>query len=522
VDDRPDRPVVRTAEIIGGLSLATDMAMGLPLEHGLQSTVVAMRLCERLGVDQETASQTFYFCLLFYVGCNAPADVGWDVFGEDDALITHATPFRFGSRAQMARGMMRAVAPPGGTITWRTWRLVRHMPALVVGFPGVVAATCEVAEMLTKSLGLGHSVSRLFAFESERWDGKGMPDHVEADRIPLPVRISHIARDAVFQSMLGDTEFVADVITQRAGGAFDPMLARAFVDDAHEILDPDGPAPWDATLGSEPKPWSMLEGEEVDEALAAMGHFSDMAVPELVGHSGGVEQLCRAAAAAMTLDDGEARALGRAALVHDLGRAAVPVRIWEKDGPLTQGEWELVRLHAYQTERILTRSPFLADLIPLAGFHHERLDGSGYHRGVGATGLRPGARLLGAADAYGAMTEPRPHRPALSPEAASGLLVEEARAGRLAPDAVAAVLEVAGHETPPIDMPAGLTEREIQVVGLLARGLQTKQIARQLQISAKTADFHIQNAYRKMEVSTRAGATLYAMQHGLTTWDYSQ
>ena len=104
----------------------------------------------------------------------------------------------------------------------------------------------------------------------------------------------------------------------------------------------------------------------------------------------------------------------RAALVHDLGRVAVPVRIWEKNDPLTMDDWEQVRLHAYHTERVLVRSPFLAGLAATASFHHERLDGSGYHRGVAAPSLDPMVRLLAAADAYQAMTEPRPYREALS------------------------------------------------------------------------------------------------------------
>jgi HD-GYP domain-containing protein (c-di-GMP phosphodiesterase class II) len=182
---------------------------------------------------------------------------------------------------------------------------------------------------------------------------------------------------------------------------------------------------------------------------------------------------------------------------------------------LTLDDWEQVRLHAYHTERILSRSRFLAGLIPTATLHHERLDGSGYHRGVDAQALPPLARLLATADAYHAMTEPRPHRGPLSAGDAASLLTEEARAGRLASETVTAVLEAAGHPNPTIERPSGLTEREVQVVSLLARGLQTKQVARRLQISPKTADFHIQNAYRKMSVSTRAGATIFAMQHGL-------
>jgi HD-GYP domain-containing protein (c-di-GMP phosphodiesterase class II) len=174
-----------------------------------------------------------------------------------------------------------------------------------------------------------------------------------------------------------------------------------------------------------------------------------------------------------------------------------------------------VRLHPYHTERVLSRPQFLAALAPIAGAHHERLDGSGYHRGATGAVLSRGARLLAAADAYHAMTEPRPHRQPLAPERAAEALGEEARHGRLDPDAVTAVLEAAGQAAPRIERPCGLTEREAEVIGLLARGLQTKQVARALGISVKTADSHIQHAYAKIGISTRASAALFAMEHGL-------
>lgn len=518
-----DGETVRTAEVIAALSLATDLALGVPLEYGLRSTLVAMRLCGRLDVDPDTASQTYFLCLLFYVGCTAPADVGPEIFGDDDALTTYATPFRFGSRSEMARGMMRAVAPPDGPLPLRAWQIARGLPRLALAFPGVVAATCEVARMLTSSLGLSPAVSQLFAYEAERWDGKGLPGGIGGEEIPLPVRIVHVARDAAFQRLLGEEEFVAEVIGQRAGGAFDPAIARFVAENSAEILGSDSEGSlWELVLAAEPRPWSTLKGEAIDQALAAMGHFSDIAVSHQIGHSAGVAELGSAAAKSLPIDPEDLVTIRRAGLVHDLGRVAVPVRIWEKTDPLTPDDWEQVRLHAYQTERVLVRSQFLAGLVPVASFHHERLDGSGYHRGVGSLSLDPKARLLAAADAYQAMTEPRPHRDALSQGQAAEMLTADARAGRLAPEAVAAVLVAAGHRSPSLERPAGLSEREAEVVSLAARGLQTKQMANALGISAKTADYHIQSAYRKMGVSTRAGAVLFAMQHGLTTWENSR
>ena len=177
-----------------------------------------------------------------------------------------------------------------------------------------------------------------------------------------------------------------------------------------------------------------------------------------------------------------------------------------------------VRLHPYQTERVLSRSPFLSALAPVAAAHHERLDGSGYHRGAVGPELDFPARLLAAADAFHAMTEPRPHRGPLAPADAAQALADDATSGRLDPDAVTAVIQAAGQTPPRLERPAGLTGREVEVIAMLARCLQTKQVSRALGISAKTADRHIQNAYRKIGVSTRAGATLFAMEHGLIAW----
>ncbi len=510
---------VRAAEVIAALSLATDLGIGVPLEHGLHSTLFAMRLGERLGVDSETASQTYYACLLFYIGCTATARIAAEIFGEDDALTTYATPARFGSRPQMMAGMLRAVAPPGSAPLARALQIARGLPKLGREFKGVVAATCEVGQMLTARLGLPTPVSALFAHVGERWDGKGEPGRAERNEIPLPVRIVQVARDAAFQRMLGGEELAARVVRERSGRAFDPAVATRLADEAAEILalDEDSSA-WDETLAGEPTPRLTLEGESIDRALAAMGDFADLASPYLVGHSGGVAELATAAAQRCGFQASDLMTIRRGALVHDVGRVAVPVRIWQKAGPLTPDDWERVRLHAYHSERVLSRSPFLAALAPVATTHHERLDGSGYHRGAAAAALTRPGRLLAAADAYHAMIEPRPHRQALSPAQAAEILSQEARAGRLDGDSVAAVLEASGQRVQRIERPAGLTEREAEVVGLLARGLQTKQVARALGISVKTADRHIQNAYRKIGVSTRAAAALFAMEHGLVAW----
>lgn len=508
---------MRAAEVVATLSLATDLGMGFPFEQGLHGTLVAMRLADRLGVDRETASQTYYACLLMYSGCTTDAEVGTEIFG--GSLTTHLAPALFGSQREVLTGLLRALPTPGSSPPARALQIARRLPKARRQRDPHLTAICEVAEMLAERLALPPSVQGLFVHLTERWDGKGPLRRAKADGIPLALRIVHVARDAALQRMLGGEAFAAGVVRERGGHGFDPEVAACLANGAREILalEPKASA-WEETLASEPEPRLTLEGDAIGRALVALGNFADLISPYLSGHSTGVAVLARAAAEQCRMDAAGVAAIWRAALVHDLGRVAVHPRIWQSPEALTPDEWEQVRLHPYQTERVLARSPFLSALAPVAGAHHERLDRSGYHRGSGGAELTLPARVLAAADAYRAMTEPRPYREPLPAKQAADELAREASAGRLDADAVIAVLEAAGQPAPRLERPAGLTEREAEVVGMLARGLQTKQVAGTLGISVKTADHHIQSAYRKIGVSTRAGATLFAMEHGLVAW----
>jgi HD-GYP domain-containing protein (c-di-GMP phosphodiesterase class II) len=501
--------------VIAALSLATDLGHGAEFEHGLRSALCAVRLAERLGLAHETVRETYYASLLLYVGCTADAHEGAEAFGRDfENLWAYVEPVQYGSPRETVGGIVRAVAP-GRAPPVRALAVARTLPKAArhkrQGFP----AACEVGTMLCERLSLPASVPPLLGHVFERWDGKGAVLNERGDEIPVPVRIAQVADDGDAQRRRGGVEHAIAVITERSGHAFDPAVARCFAECAEQVLAHDEGSAWEDVLAVEPGPHLMLEAHGVDRALEAMGDFADLPSPYLAGHSSRVAELATAAARDVGLDEREQRATRRAAFVHDVGRVAVPVRIWQKHGALSPDDWERVRLHAYHAERVLCRSSFLAALVPVATAHHERLDGSGYHRGVAAAGLTPAARVLAVADAYCAMTQPRPHRPAMAPQQAAATLASEASEGRLDPDAVKAVVEAAGQRAPKMTRPAGLSERETEVVRLLARGLRTKQVAARLGISTKTADRHVQNAYAKIGVSTRAGATLFAMQHGL-------
>lgn len=508
---------VRTAEVVGCLCLATDLAIGFPFEHGLQSTLVAMRLASRLGVSPEVAEQTFYGCMLFYIGCTTDAEIVAEMFPEG-ALLEHFSAVMFGSPVELTRGIVRALGDPGRPPVVRALQGVTRLPGATRGHRRHMVAMCQVAEMLAARLGMPPEVVGLVRGYTARWDGRSPPGDLSGESIPLALRIAQVARDATLQHLLGGADRAARVMAARAGKAFDPEIVRALLQAPDQmLLADDTGSVWSEVLAMEPGRLALRD-TEVDEALSAMGDFADLVSSYFVGHSAGVAHLADEAAARLGLTPDEVRTVRRAGFVHDVGRVAVSSAVWNKPGSFSADEWERVRLHAYNSERVLAASSALSPLASAVGTHHERLDGSGYHRGTTGAMLGMPARVLAAADAYHTLIESRPHRPARTPEEAAEALGGSASAGLLDADAVAAVLSAAGGRVPHIVGPAGLTHREVQVVALVARGFQTKQVAHRLGISAKTADRHLQNAYAKIGVSTRAAVAVFAMQHGLVWW----
>jgi HD-GYP domain-containing protein (c-di-GMP phosphodiesterase class II) len=269
-------------------------------------------------------------------------------------------------------------------------------------------------------------------------------------------------------------------------------------------------------MRAEPARGVRLGGEQIESALEAIADFADVKSPYTIGHSRGVADLAGEAARTFGLSEPAARQVRLAGLVHDLGRLGVPNTIWDKQSPLSYAETERVRLHPYLTERMMARSPALAPLAAIAVQHHERIDGSGYPRGLSGGGITLEGRLLAAADFYHSRTEPRPHRHASTADEAAAQLRAEAKDGRLEAEAAAAVLTAAGHRAIRRQArPDGLTGREVEVLRLLARGLSNREIAERLVISRKTASHHVEHIYAKTGTGNRALASLYAASHGL-------
>lgn len=307
---------------------------------------------------------------------------------------------------------------------------------------------------------------------------------------------------------------------QRSGSEFDPTLSRMWLQNSHDILRKISlDSLWDQALGAEPEPHRRVGLSHLDDVCGALADFVDLASPFTRGHSSRVARLAEAAAMNAGLNAADAAVVRRAGQIHDLGMVIVPNRVWMKQGPLNPAEWERVRMHAYHSERIVSFATPLRELATVAGLHHERLDGSGYHRGLRANSLPMTARVLAVAEVYQSMSEGRAWRAALTPEGARRQLQDAVAARGLDPRAVEAVLIAAGQPRTAgrsgRAWPCGLTDREVDVLRALTRGLSNKQIAGELFVSQATVHTHVINVYGKIGFNTRAGATLFAFEHNL-------
>jgi HD-GYP domain-containing protein (c-di-GMP phosphodiesterase class II) len=505
---------LRLAELVGTLSLSADLGLGQPLEHVTRSCLVAVRLGELLGLDAAQREVTYYSALLAWVGCTADSHEVAVLFGDDVALRAASYDVDFAGLPLL--GFLVRHAGAGSPPLTRARAAARVLATGGRAIEGALAAHCQVTGRLADRLGLGGRVQRCLGQSFARWDGTGHPSSIAGEALELPTRLVHLADLVEVYHRRGGVPAAIDVARRRSGTQLDPQLVEAFLSHATELLDDLSiPSAWDALIAADPSPRTLL-GDQLDAALEAVADFVDLKSPYFAGHSRGVADLAAAAARRAGHPEPDVQTLRRAGLLHDFGRTGVPNTIWDKPGPLTELEWERVRLHSYYTDRMLRRPPLLAELGVIAALAHERLDGSGYHRGLTGTAIPALARLLGAADCYHAMREARPHRPPHPPEAAARQLRAMARAGALDPTAVEAVLGSAGHRPRRAAAgPAGLTPREVEVLVLLARAASTRQIAHRLGIAPKTAGNHIERIYTKIGASTRAAAALYAMQHGL-------
>jgi HD-GYP domain-containing protein (c-di-GMP phosphodiesterase class II) len=505
---------LRLAEILGALSLTTDLGAGVPFEKGLRTCLVASGLAELLDAGLEERRDVYFAALLRSIGCTTHASLFAELFDDDVAMQRELKLFDLADPADVA-------AQTGRFADWagpeRARQLTDRFLAEVPAHGRELSrASCEVSAALGRRLGLPGGAILALDEVYERFDGNGFPAGRAADELTLAARIVHVAEQVVLGHYDGGGGAARTRVARRAGGQLDPEVSSTFESHADDLLSLLDEADLLAIiLEAEPPPRATVPADRHEHVSTAFATFADLKGRFLLGHSAHVARLAGEAAELSGYDADACRTVRTSALFMDIGRVGVSSAIWDRPGRLGPVEWERVRLHSYWTERILRRCRALERLAPLAPAHHERLDGSGYHRAARGIELSAGERLLQASDVFAALTEPRPHRPALTRADAARALQAEVPARRLDADAVGAVVEAAGLPHRPASWPNDLTQREVEVQRVLARGLTNREIADVLIVSPRTVQHHLASVYDKIGVRSRAGAAVFAIEQGL-------
>jgi HD-GYP domain-containing protein (c-di-GMP phosphodiesterase class II) len=504
----------RRAEVLAALSITIDLGLGLPMEHVLRSSLLASMLADELEFSDEQRATVYYTNLVLWIGCHADSHEFSRWFGDDLAMRRDSYQLDWSGLPYMWFLLQRTGSHQ--PVIRRTKLLVTLMLAPRAQMAALIHSHCLSAGLMAQRVGLGRTVPEAVECAYERWDGGGLPRGRRGDDIPLATRVVQLAETCEVHLRTHGTSGALAMTRERSGAQFDPLLVEALArcrDRIDALPDQDV---WARALELAPDDDVMLRGADLDSLLGAVGDFADLKCPFTVGHSRAVAELAAGAATRIGLASTDVDVVRRAGLVHDLGRMGVPNSVWERAAPLSESDWERIRLYPYLTGRVLRRVRGLERVVAVAAAHRERLDGSGYPQGLSGSALPMTQRVLAAADSYRGSLEHRPHRRASTPEIAATRLRDEADAGRLDPVVVEAVLSVVGHRSGRrTSGPAGLTAREVEVLGLLSQGLTSSEIARRLFISPKTVRNHLEHIYLKVGVTNRTGAMLFALERGM-------
>jgi HD-GYP domain-containing protein (c-di-GMP phosphodiesterase class II) len=420
---------VRQSEVIAALSHALDMTEGHPGGQAERTCLIGMRLAHELQLDAEDRYALYYALLLKDVGCSSSAARMCELFGTDDiALKTHGKLVDWTKPVQVARYASQHV-PPGGRIA-RAQRTLSVLRSLVAEGKAIVETRCDRGAAIVRSLGFPDASADAVWALDEYWDGRGQPTGMAGEDIPLLARIACLSQTAEVFFATHGLAAAQEMVRERSGRWFDPRVAEAFL-----AIGP-GDRLW-ADLVSDDVARLVLELEPADRVLVldeagidnvceAFADVIDAKSPFTARHSRGVATYAGLIGRTLGFTDEDLRELHRAGLLHDIGKLGIPNTILDKPAKLSDDEFARMRLHPAFTEAILAGIPAFAGFAAVAAAHHERLDGSGYHRGVPAGDLPVSARALAVADVFEALTADRPYRGPMDPDEALAICRRDA------------------------------------------------------------------------------------------------
>ena len=506
---------IRLAEVLAAFSFATDLGAGKSMGHALRACYLGMEMANELRLSTSERADLFYSFLLMHSGCTAASlTLSPMIRGDELVALTDITLLDDSNLREMLGWLMRNVSPdaPFPTRLLNVFRALLHNPD-----DGDVRGVCEVAFRVAQRLDMPPGVQNTVQHYLERWDGKG-PFKLSGSAIPLNARLLHIALVAEACHAAHGHGAAESMALKQKGRMFDPQVVDAFLSIARKS------SLWETLtrrdlgevmLDLEPdSPYRFVNEVKLDDIALAAADFVDLKSPFTVNHSRETARFAEGIARRMNLPDSEIITIRRAALVHDLGLVALPAHILDPQKQLSEVDREKHRLHPYYTERVLSRVPALATVAAIAGMHHERLNGTGYYRGLSGSELPVSACILALADDFQDRLQAHPNH-----DPADVLKTMQPDVGPLfSPECFAALAEHLGVAAPKPqrrEWPANLTDREVEVLRHVVKGDTNRQIARELVISERTVAHHLEHIYDKIGISSRAAAVYFAMEHEL-------
>jgi HD-GYP domain-containing protein (c-di-GMP phosphodiesterase class II) len=517
-----EQPNGNLAVLLCALSYASNLGLNERMEHGLNSAYIGLRIADVLNLPNEELEAIFYGALLKNVGCTACA-ASFAAFFPDDELAPRSDfllvdPTRFNDIiAWLSRNV-----PVDSQLPSRISRLLSFLVQCGPVVKEAIRGHCEVAELFARRLGFPEYVQLTLRFQRENWDGKGLAYGLKGTEVPLAARILHAAHTVELAYGFGGPAAARSLAREQRGVRFDPEVVDVFLAleeraDFWQTLEHESAE--SVILAMQPRTSAdrMME-DQIEVVCEALADFVDIKSRETWNHSRIVAEVAEGMGSYLGLGRTEQTRLRCEALVHDLGNVAIPLPILEKGNHRSASEWEYYRLHSYYTQRVLERVEPLLELAPAAAAAHEWINGQGYHRQLIGEQIPLNGRILAIADSYAHLNQQQGDQG----EPADALRKMRPLVGTQFDgscyNALAASLTSAHFVTrivPGRWQLGDLTEREAEVLRLLAQGQSNPQIAKALVISRKTVEHHLEHIYNKIGVTCRTSAVVYAVQHGI-------
>lgn len=517
-----ERPNGDLAVLLCALSFATSLGLSERLEHGLNSAYIGLRLVDALNLPSEEREAIFFGALLKDVGCTA-CSAGFSAFFPDDELMPRSDFILVDStRLNDIIAWFSRNVPTDSHFPSRISRLLSFLVQCGPVVKEVMRGHCEIAELFARRLGFPEYVQSTLRLQWERWDGKSLAYGLKGTAVPVAARILHAALTLELAYGFGGPEASRALAREQRGARFDPEVVDAFLTlekQANFWQTLDHESAKSVILAMQP-PTSAnrMMANQIEVVCEALADFVDIKTYGSWNHSRIVAEVAVGMGSYLGLEGAEQTKLRCAALVHDIGNVAIPLRILEKGDNRSASEWEYYRLHSYYTQRVLERVEPLQELAPAAAAAHEWINGQGYHRQLIGEQIPLIGRILAVADTYAQLVQQQGDQVEPADALHKMRLLVGTQFDGACYDALAASLT--GSHRVKRTMPkrrqlGDLTEREAELLRLLAQGQSNPQIAKALVISRKTVEHHLEHIYNKIGVTCRTSAVVYAVQHGI-------